>query len=240
MSQQEKAGCLGQFLQMLGLGDRPEPTEPPLPYHLKPDFLSPAELNLYHVLRSVVGGRAAVLAKVLLGDLFYPKTGDRTENTQYRNKIDRKHVDFLLCEPQTMRPLAGIELDDASHSRADREERDRFVERVYQAARLPLVRIPAKRSYHTGELAALLQGQVGLSLVEPAQTEPARRPEIVPAVEEQGQAAGVPDCPTCGKPMVLRTVQREGPHYGKRFWGCSDFPRCRGVRGFGAQSEGKE
>ena len=115
MSQQEKAGCLGQFLQMLGLGDRPEPTEPLLPYHLKPDFLSPAELSLYHVLRSVVGGQATVLAKVRLGDLFYPKTGDRSENAQYRNKIDRKHVDFLLCEPQTMRPLTGIELDDASH-----------------------------------------------------------------------------------------------------------------------------
>ena len=40
----------------------------------------------------------------------------------------------------------------------------------------------------------------------------------------------MPECPKCGKPMVLRTVQREGPHYGKRFWGCTEYPRCRGVR----------
>jgi len=33
-------------------------------------------------------------------------------------------------------------------------------------------------------------------------------------------------CPKCGDEMVLRTAQR-GPNPGQKFWGCSNFPRCR-------------
>lgn len=36
----------------------------------------------------------------------------------------------------------------------------------------------------------------------------------------------VPNCPSCKKPMKLRVVTK-GPRKGKRFWGCSDYPRCR-------------
>jgi restriction system protein len=38
----------------------------------------------------------------------------------------------------------------------------------------------------------------------------------------------IPSCPLCGKPMVLRTA-RTGREAGKQFWGCSDYPDCRGV-----------
>lgn len=38
----------------------------------------------------------------------------------------------------------------------------------------------------------------------------------------------VPSCPKCGRPMVLRTARR-GVNAGKEFWGCSEFPRCRGT-----------
>ena len=35
-------------------------------------------------------------------------------------------------------------------------------------------------------------------------------------------------CPACGAPMVARTAQR-GPRSGERSWGCSTYPKCRGV-----------
>jgi restriction system protein len=35
-------------------------------------------------------------------------------------------------------------------------------------------------------------------------------------------------CPACGAPMVARTAQR-GTRKGERFWGCSTYPKCRGV-----------
>ena len=39
-----------------------------------------------------------------------------------------------------------------------------------------------------------------------------------------------PACPRCGKPMALRTA-RKGAHTGSQFWGCSNYPECKGVRG---------
>jgi hypothetical protein len=136
---------------------------PQYPYQLRPDFLTPAELNFYRVLQTAVAGWAIIFAKVSLGDLFYAQTGDFAQNRAYRNKINRKHVDFLLCHPQTLRPLLGIELDDKSHQRPDRQARDQFVNHVFAAAQLPLVHIPVKRTYPTQKLNQLLQQKAGLT-----------------------------------------------------------------------------
>jgi len=38
-----------------------------------------------------------------------------------------------------------------------------------------------------------------------------------------------PPCPTCGKPMVLRTA-KTGKNAGKQFLGCSGYPDCKGVK----------
>jgi len=35
-------------------------------------------------------------------------------------------------------------------------------------------------------------------------------------------------CPKCGGEMVLREVKK-GQNIGNKFWGCSSFPKCRGV-----------
>lgn len=38
-----------------------------------------------------------------------------------------------------------------------------------------------------------------------------------------------PACPTCSKPMAMRTARR-GPKTGQRFWGCTGYPTCTGTR----------
>lgn len=54
---------------------------------------------------------------------------------------------------------------------------------------------------------------------------PAPRPPrpVVPA--SKGSVA----CPACGSGMRLRRA-RHGRHRGKRFWGCSRYPDCRGTK----------
>lgn len=37
-----------------------------------------------------------------------------------------------------------------------------------------------------------------------------------------------PECPKCGKNMVLRK-SKSGPNLGRSFWGCSSYPQCRGI-----------
>ncbi len=39
----------------------------------------------------------------------------------------------------------------------------------------------------------------------------------------------VPVCPQCGAAMVLRTA-RKGTNAGSSFWGCPQYPKCRGTR----------
>jgi len=55
------------------------------------------------------------------------------------------------------------------------------------------------------------------------------------SLRRQGGAEGaspadpIPDCPQCGKPLVLRTA-RSGKKTGSQFWGCSGYPECTGTR----------
>ncbi len=36
------------------------------------------------------------------------------------------------------------------------------------------------------------------------------------------------ECPECGRPMVIRTA-KNGRYAGNKFWGCSGYPKCRGI-----------
>jgi len=40
--------------------------------------------------------------------------------------------------------------------------------------------------------------------------------------------ASIPSCPKCGSQMVKRTA-RQGANAGNAFWGCSNYPQCRGI-----------
>jgi hypothetical protein len=148
-----KPGCLAPFLRLFGIGaaQEAEPVAGPLPYLRRDDFLTQAELSFYQVLAGVVGGEAVICPKVGLMEIFFVPGGREIQG--YFSRIAQKHVDFVLCDPATMQVLAGVELDDASHARADRQERDAFVEEVFATTGLPLLRLPARASYAPAELA---------------------------------------------------------------------------------------
>lgn len=202
------------------------------PYHLRDDFLSPTERNFYRTLQLAVMDWALICPKVALGDLFYARGEDASATRSLTNKIDRKHVDFLLCDPSTLRPILGIELDDKSHQRPDRKERDAFVGKVFAAAKLPLARVPVQRGYSPMQLTIFLRQHLGddapaVPIGEPTpKTELEPRPVAEPLAPMSTEAA--PPCPKCKSPMLLRTA-RSGPNVGAQFWGCPNYPRCRGT-----------
>jgi very-short-patch-repair endonuclease len=205
---------IGDFL---GAKEEKPKTAIEFPYHLRDNFLSNAEISFYHVVRTVVGESAQVFSKVSLGDIFYVKSSDASKYRVYTNKIDRKHVDFLLCNPKAVRPFLGIELDDKSHQRNDRQERDQFVDQVFAAAGIPLVRVPVKHTYSLQEVQALLQPYIQLDAAQP-----------LPPDDKPQQSWTTPRCTKCGAEMVMRSA-KSGPNQGKRFWGCSNYPRCKNV-----------
>jgi restriction system protein len=38
-----------------------------------------------------------------------------------------------------------------------------------------------------------------------------------------------PNCPRCNTPMIMREARR-GPNLGEKFWGCVNYPKCRGTQ----------
>ncbi|HID54582.1 MAG TPA: hypothetical protein EYP41_21405 [Anaerolineae bacterium] len=108
MSTQKRFALLQRILKTLGLSDdrieelithiqewllddQAEKADTPrYPYHLRDDFLSPAELNFYRVLRTAVSDWAIIFTKVSLGDLFLPRlaTGDKIRHTATKSTVN--------------------------------------------------------------------------------------------------------------------------------------------------------
>jgi predicted RNA-binding Zn-ribbon protein involved in translation (DUF1610 family) len=183
-----------------------------LPYRLRERFLTTPEVVLHRALREMVGERYVIFAKVALNDIFFIVRPN--ENVHYFNKLFRKHVDFLLCDPRTLRPQIGVELVRPTPVGGTRTA-DQFMEDLFLTAGLPLVQIPSDNRYEMPEIVSLFQSAV----------------TKVKQVERR--LAGVsrdsiPMCPVCGKLMVLR-IHRSGTQAGQLYYGCIDNPTCSGT-----------
>ncbi len=187
----------------------------PLPYRVRADFLSAAEAAFLHVLQQAVGEQFWLCPKVNLNDLFFVPRGP--DEVAFRNRIAKKHVDVVLCDRHTLRPQLAIELDDRSHERPDRVARDVFVNEVFATAQLPLLRVPVQRTYNVQHLATLIEQAL-------PQT-PTVEHTTISTVQAHAPA---PNCLHCGSAMVLRQARR-GQHAENTFYGCPNYPRCRGI-----------
>jgi hypothetical protein len=216
---------LTSFLQWLGFVARHE-TPGTLPYEIRDDFLTNAEGSFYRVLKVAAGDELMICPKVRLADIF---ASNHAEYYHWFNKIAKKHVDFLLCNTTTLRPVLGVELDDASHLRRDRVERDRFVEQVFKGTGLPLLRVPVRRSYDSTQLGVQIRQAILTRVAPPAPMQVHEAPAAYhPGPHPADVVGSVPWCPRCEIPMVLRTAQR-GDNKGQQFYGCTNYPRCRQI-----------
>ncbi len=182
-----------------------------MPYRLREHFLTTPEVVLYRSLKQMAGERYVIFAKVALNDIF--SIVRPNENVHYFNKLFRKHVDFLLCHPQSLKPQIGVELVRPIPNSGTRST-DQFMEDLFLTAGLPLVQIPSNDHYDIAEIVSLFQA----SLAKAKMME--RRLADV-ALDS------VPMCPICGKMMVLRT-HRTGSLAGELYYGCIDNPTCSG------------
>ena len=75
---------------------------------------------------------------------------------RWRNKVAQKSVDFVVCDPATLRPLVVIELVEPSHATPERQTRDDEVGDILKAAGLQFIVWPTQRGYNTHQLAESL------------------------------------------------------------------------------------
>ena len=182
------------------------------PYRMREYFLSTPEIALFRLLQQMVGDRYVVCPKVALTDIFTIVRPN--ENVHFYNKIFRKHVDFLLCDPKTFKPAIAIEIVKPV-ARTETRANDQFMEELFSSEGIPLVHVPLGEKYDVSDL-------VNLFTIAVTKTKDSKRnhPDLL--------GDSVPMCPVCGKMMVLR-IHRDGGSAGKKYYGCMDSPRCAGV-----------
>ena len=123
-------------------------------------LMSPGELKFFRALEAAVGSRYRVFSKVRLADIVQPaKTGNRSAWYAAFGVIKSKHVDFVVCEPDTMEFRLVVELDDKSHERSDRAERDQKVDVILAQAGIPVLHVPARAGYSAEEIRGRIFGQ---------------------------------------------------------------------------------
>lgn len=199
-------------------------------------LFSPAERSFLGVLAQALEGRYRVYGKVRLGDIIKPGKGlSRSSRTSALNKINLKHVDFVVCSPSDYAVVGVVELDDQSHGKADHAGRDEFVDRALASARIPIARFSAKKGYVVQDVRVQLAAAFGtpheVPEAEGGEAEPSPGADLVSTTEDQQPVSleeVAPSCPKCNATMVKRQA-KQGPHAGKYFWACSGYPKCRQV-----------
>jgi len=90
------------------------------------------------LLEALENSEITVFVQMRLIDLFLSPKG---KDAQWmRNKLDRKHVDFVLVGWPDGTPLLVIELDGASHDNATQQARDADKDAALASAKIPLLR----------------------------------------------------------------------------------------------------
>lgn len=155
--------------------------------YIKAKLMTDAEIQLYHFMLNNICqiDRIAIFPKVRLADIInVDKRVTIDKNALY--KIAYKHVDFLICNKNTLDIICVVELDDYTHETDEAKNRDLFVMQALSTAGIPVARIRCKIKnisasdlYYTDDLI---------------------------------NKALAPKCPRCGKNMVPKAA-RDGHRF---------------------------
>lgn len=126
--------------------------KPDYRYSRKQSFISDSEKAFFKLLSQAAGDRYYIFPQVHLSTLFKNDTIGRYRKLAFQI-INRRSVDYVLCDKDTLEPVYAVELDDPSHQRPDRQKRDQNVEQLFAANNLPLVRFSDYRNLSLDDIA---------------------------------------------------------------------------------------
>ena len=88
-----------------------------LSFEQRNPLFSPAERSFYGVLEQAVGSGYRVFGKVRLGDIVRPGKGlNKSRRTTALNKLNQKHLDFVVCTASGWRGGTGRPVPRAAGS----------------------------------------------------------------------------------------------------------------------------
>lgn len=112
------------------------------------------ELKFYNVLLEVAKELDLILfCQVSLYNIVSMREDlDYRTRETYFNKIASKSIDFVLVNKSNCRIRLCIELDDTTHKRRKRRERDAFINKLFRDLGINLLRYPIYNVYYKDSL----------------------------------------------------------------------------------------
>ena len=124
-------------------------------YYAKPFVMTSRENECFKILNEIFSSKWFVVPQVHLSALLDYRVKGQNWNAAFRH-INGKSVDFVLIGKESYRVICAIELDDSTHNKPERKERDVEIERIFNQAKIPLVRISKFEAMTKAELAKVI------------------------------------------------------------------------------------
>lgn len=115
-------------------------------YIKKEYLLTETELKFYKLLKNIADElNLTICPQVALYEIL------RNKDFKDFNRIQSKSIDFVLTEPNLKIKIC-IELDDSSHYKSKRIQRDAFINKLFEDLNIKLLRIPVQSFYNLDDL----------------------------------------------------------------------------------------
>lgn len=124
-------------------------------YKRKDFLISRPEHEFFNILVEILGNKYNIFTQVHLPTILDHKVVGQNWKGAFSH-INGKSVDFVICDKAYIKPLLVIELDDKSHEREDRIDRDGVVEQMLKDAGMPLLRFGNNGSFNKEEVSHLV------------------------------------------------------------------------------------
>ena len=95
-----------------------EPSTSPSTYQQKESLITNYEKYFYDILEENFGNNYKIQTQVNLASII-----KKNDNSKYSNELFR-NIDFGIFEKATLKPLLLIEINDSTHKKSDRYQRD--------------------------------------------------------------------------------------------------------------------
>jgi len=96
------------------------------PYKKQASLFTPAERSFLGVLEQSIGDQNKVFGKVRLSDVIKVKGLNGSLWKVAMNRIQSKHLDFVVCNPSDLSIQFAVELYESSHNRERSKKGDAF------------------------------------------------------------------------------------------------------------------
>ena len=125
--------------------------------YIKKDYiLTNNELKFYKILQEITNQfELTIFTQVALNQII------KAKNKKSFYKICNKSIDYVITNNIGMIKIC-IELDDITHNRPDRIERDKFINELFKSVEIPLLRIPVKNSYNVNSIETKIKELISL------------------------------------------------------------------------------